>query len=427
MTQSDQDADNIFSEFLAGGFSRRQALRGLGATGLTLLGSAAWPLLGKSAWADDLMGPGGIPLARKDRPVKLPLFRDPIKSGLTPESGTLKLYNFADYLDPHVIAAFESKYKVKVEVTTFDSIDEAVTRIATGQFRPDACNMTPDRLAQMVAGKLVLPLNHDYMPNLAANIWPVLQSPYYDIGSQYSIPYTVYTTGIGWRADKVSDDIAVLPNPWSIFWTSKKYAGYIGVLSDSRESMSMALLYNGIKDINTEDPALIAKGLASLQAMVPVTHPKLNITDYQTLGDATSWIHHAWSGNLISAARNYLPKGTDPNVLHYWAAEGNCATNNDNWIVLEKAEKPVLAQLWLNHLLDEKMAYQNFIGTTSYQPPQNNIHADDLIKQGLIPESLRTTILTADSLGPRSLATCGLTPKALAMYQRAYAQFVAGT
>ena len=34
----------------------------------------------------------------------------------------------------------------------------------------------------------------------------------------YTVPYTIYTTGIGWRADKVSEDIAKMDNPWSIFW-----------------------------------------------------------------------------------------------------------------------------------------------------------------------------------------------------------------
>jgi spermidine/putrescine-binding protein len=34
-------------------------------------------------------------------------------------------------------------------------------------------------------------------------VWSSLQSPWYDQESRYTVPYTVYTTGIGWRADKL--------------------------------------------------------------------------------------------------------------------------------------------------------------------------------------------------------------------------------
>ena len=32
------------------------------------------------------------------------------------------------------------------------------------------------------------------------------------------MPYTVYTTGIGWRTDMVADDIAGMPNPYDVLW-----------------------------------------------------------------------------------------------------------------------------------------------------------------------------------------------------------------
>ncbi len=55
----------------------------------------------------------------------------------------------------------------------------------------------------MVAADLLRPLNHDYIPNID-NLWPQFQNPWYDAGWRYSVPYTVYTTGIGWRTDMVS-------------------------------------------------------------------------------------------------------------------------------------------------------------------------------------------------------------------------------
>ena len=53
--------------------------------------------------------------------------------------------------------------------------------------------MTPDNLDQVVAGKLIKPLNLDYIPNLKKNVWPQLVSPFYDSESRYTVPYKVNT------------------------------------------------------------------------------------------------------------------------------------------------------------------------------------------------------------------------------------------
>src|SRR5882724_11856615 len=87
MEYRDTDADPIQTDVSKGGLSRRQALKSLGAAGIA---AATMPFLGGAARADmsgQLIGPGGIPLARPAHPVKLPVFEDPINSGLQPETG----------------------------------------------------------------------------------------------------------------------------------------------------------------------------------------------------------------------------------------------------------------------------------------------------------------------------------------------------
>jgi spermidine/putrescine transport system substrate-binding protein len=374
------------------------------------------------------MGPGGIPLARPGHSVTLPLHGEPIKSGLQPETGgTFKIFNYQDYFDKKLIDAFGKKYGVTMELTTFDSMDQAITRLASHAVQPDATNITPDRVSQAVAGKLIKPINLDYIPNLKANIWPSLHSPFYDVGSRYTVPYVTYATGIGWRADKISEDIAKMDNPWEIFWKSEKYKGYVGVLDDDRESLSMAMLYRGFYDINTEDPKVIDKALADLKAMIPICNPKINITEYQTLAKAESWLHQSWSGDLLGAFFNYLPAGDDGSSLRFWSpVKGKGAVQNDCWAILANTKKPVLAHLWLNYLLDKDVAYSNFTGFTGYQPPQVSITADSLIQAKVLPENLRTAIFTSDAFGAGSLQLCALTPKGLALWQKAYARFNSG-
>ncbi|HEX6657141.1 MAG TPA: twin-arginine translocation signal domain-containing protein [Ilumatobacter sp.] len=45
---------------------------------------------------------------------------EPIDDGLEPEAGPLRVFNYADYVNPDVVASFEEKYGVKVDITTFD-------------------------------------------------------------------------------------------------------------------------------------------------------------------------------------------------------------------------------------------------------------------------------------------------------------------
>ena len=94
---------------------------------------------------------------------------------------------------------------MSVRVTTFDTLDEAFTKLSTGKLEFDVIFTSPDHITQLVGRKLIQPLNFDLIPNLVKNAWPELHSPFYDVGPRYTIPYTVYTTGIGWRNDKLGD------------------------------------------------------------------------------------------------------------------------------------------------------------------------------------------------------------------------------
>ena len=407
--------------------SRRKALTTLG--GASLLAPAAPYIIRGALAADQPMGPGGIPLARPEHPVTLPLYEDPIKSEMAPETGgDFIVYVYADYIDKGLVTAFCKAHGVNMQLTTYDSQDEAITKQATHAVRPDVVNITPDRLAQAVAGKLIKPINHDYIPNLKGNVWDSLQSPFYDVGSRFTVPYTIYKTGIGWRTDKVKEDIAKLDNPWSIFWNAKAYNGYVGVLDDARESLVMAMLYRQFYDINTEDPGEIDKALADLKALIPICNPKINITEYQTLATGQSWLHQSWSGDLLGAYVNYLPSGDDGSKLRFWAAEkGKGPIQNDCWAVSGTTTKPVLAHLFLNYILDQDVAYNNFIKFTGYQPPQKSITPDALIAKKVVPETLRNAVMGPEDAGPGSMQECTLTSKGQKLWQSAYAKFNSGT
>jgi spermidine/putrescine transport system substrate-binding protein len=122
-----------------------------------------------------------------------------------------------------------------------------------------------------------------------------------------------------------------------------------------------------------------------------------------------------------------LPQGDDGSKLRYWSApKGKGPIQNDCWAIASTTTKPVLAHLWLNYLLNEEVAYNNFVGFTGYQPPLNSISADSLIEKKIIPEHLRSAIVSPEAYGPDSLQEMTLTPKGQALWQNAFARFSSG-
>ena len=57
-----------------------------------------------------------------------------IASGLAPEKGaTLQLYNWVAYINESVIKNFCKKYNCNYSLTTFNTMEEALSKLASGQ------------------------------------------------------------------------------------------------------------------------------------------------------------------------------------------------------------------------------------------------------------------------------------------------------
>src|SRR3954469_23117591 len=181
------------------GMSRRQLLRrsAVAAGGLTVGGALAGcentttPIgAGDAAGAVSKaaaelvvpkpLGPAGLPLPRPDNWVTWAITDDnkPIADGVKPEVGPLRIYNYADYVDPATVKKFQKKSGAKVQVATYNSSDEAIAKIASGRV---TCALIRGRsgsnMVALIARKLIKPLNHSYLTNLEKNIWPELADP----------------------------------------------------------------------------------------------------------------------------------------------------------------------------------------------------------------------------------------------------------
>jgi spermidine/putrescine transport system substrate-binding protein len=333
-----------------------------------------------------------VPLSRPDSPVTLPLYDDipPIADGLEPESGTLKVYNYAEYLAPATIRGFRRAYDVDVEVTTFTSMDQAISHLSGGEADFDVFFATTDVLAKLVLGKLLQPLNPSYLDN-RSNLWDALQDPFYDQGARYSVPYTLFTTGIGYRRDRIATPPEELDNPYDVFW-DEQYTGDVFVLDDDREVLGMAMLRAAQTDVNTEDADQVDAALQDILDMSSRVNVRVGSEAYTVLPEGRTTIHQMWAGDAVNA-QYYLPRGeTIENVGYWYPAEGGGMIGSDQMTIMADAPHPVLAHHFLNYLLDVDNAVRNF-SWLGYQPPQRTLDPDRVVADGYVPEHLATTVI----------------------------------
>jgi spermidine/putrescine transport system substrate-binding protein len=380
--------------------TRRQVIGGSARLGLAL--AVGLPLL--QACGDDSSSGSG----KKT---------DSIKDGLKPEAGPLKIFNFDSYVNPDLIKSFEDKYGVKVELTTFTTDDEAVTKIASGAVDVDLdLSAATTTLFKLVDSGLIQPLNKTYLTNIG-NVAASLRDPYYDKGATYTVPYTVFSTGIGFRADRVDAGSV----SWDTLW-DPTYKGVTSLLDDSREGLTAAMLRKKLVDINTGDPAVIKQAGADLGELTNLMNIKVEIEGYHTIPEGSTTVAHTWSGDMLNA-QYYLPEGTDAEVLAYWQPE-TAVIANDTMCVLSKAKSPVLAHLFIDHLLDKDNAQTNF-GFVGYQPAIEGIGAQELIDAGLVPENLRSCVLSNDQIA-KGLRYLPLSIEVETLWNDAWSTFRAG-
>jgi len=373
------------------GLDRRTFLRrsAYSATALAL-----GPSLLAACGGDDGGGGGGggeaVQLSRPDNPVTLPTFDDipPIADGQDPEAGPLRIFNYAEYIAPQTLRGFRQEYGVDVEVTTFTSMDEAIARLSGGQAQFDLFFATTDVIAKAATGRLLQPLNATYLGN-SGNVWESLQDPFYDVGAQYSRPYTLYTTGIGYRVDRVDQSPDQYDNPYDVYW-DPAYSGDLFLLEDDREVLGMAMLRAGQSDVNTEDAALVEAALADILELSDTVNPRIGVEAYTILPEGRATIHQAWSGDAVNA-QYYLPQGESIEDVGFTYPSGGMI-GSDQMTVLAGAASPVLAHLFIDYVLDADNSLTNF-SWLGYQPPQIGIDPTTVVADGLVPPHLETTVI----------------------------------
>lgn len=260
-------------------------------------------------------------------------------------TGQLRLLAWAGYDDPSWISEFEQQYDAEVVTTYVGSVDEMFAKVRTQGENFDIVFPDSSSIARYVETGLLRPLDRSRLPNLK-NMLPFWQNQnYYEVGGDmYAVPFTGGATPIIYNATLIPDPEA----SWGLLW-NKEYAGKLGMLDDSNNSVVITALYLGLDDpfnLSDADFELVKQSLVEQSAL---------IRKYITGEDEEA--------NLLASGEILAAPEIEPGIADELNAEGGeyvfaelfpkegALAWVDNMVIPDGSPNPDLAYAFLNFAL----------------------------------------------------------------------------
>lgn len=245
--------DALIEEVAAGRMSRRQALRALGAAGLTL---ATVPLIPRVARADE----------------------------------QAIYFTWGGYDIPELFTPYKRKWGADPQFATYADSEEGLQKMRAG-YVVDVVHPCNQGIPRWRKAGLFQPIDTSRLTNWP-DVYPRLkqldgaQDP---DGTQWFSPMEWGNTSITYRTDLV--DVPEGGESWSILW-DERYKGKIGMIADAGDSWWCAAIYAGVDFHNVTDED-VKKVNALLKKQRPLV--RLYSSDMTTLQQALA------SGELVAA------------------------------------------------------------------------------------------------------------------------------
>ena len=252
----------------------------------------------------------------------------------------LNVYNWSDYVAPDTISNFEAEFGVEVRYATYESNEEMLAKVLTGNSGWDVVFPTHNRLQPMNAYRLLAPLRHEWLPGLA-NLAPAFRAPAWDPRLERGVPYMQTSTGIVYNRS-----VAPLAR-WADLW-DPRLKGRLTMLDDPEDMLGACLKKLGLS-FNATDPAELERAKQQAIAQKPLLRAYLNaeVRDQLVSGDVL--VAQLWS----TTAQQAISASQD--LAFVYPAEGfplycDCA------VILRESRRQRLAHQFLDYLLRPKVS-----------------------------------------------------------------------
>ena len=248
----------------------------------------------------------------------------------------LNVYNWSAYVAPDTIPNFEKEFGVRVRYVTYESNEEMLAQVITGNSGWDVVFPTHNRVPPMASMGLLAPLDHRRLKNLA-NLELQFQSPAWDPGLQWSMPYMWFGTGIAFNRSVVPP-----PRAWADLW-SPRLKGRLTMLDDPEDVIGACLrkLDLPFGSTNPEELRRAERALIEQKRLVRA-YLNAEVRDQLVSGDVLA--AQLWSTTAAQAL------DAAPSLDFVFPAEG-FPLYCDSAVILRESRRVQLAHEFLDYLL----------------------------------------------------------------------------
>ena len=255
--------------------------------------------------------------------------------------GDLYYFNYSQYINPGLVKEFEQKYDVRVIQSYFDAMEGMIAKLRAGNTY-DVVFPTAEYVQRLVQEEQLLRIPRDKLENLD-NIYSYFDDPWYDPDSAHSVPYSLYITGIGYRADVIDN----MTGSWNDLG-NEEAAGRIYMLDDYQEALAAGNLLNGY-DMNTVVESELEATKEWLIGLKPLLRG-YSVDTITNMSSGNAWIEHLWNGDII----NIRYRVDDPDTIQFQKCSEGFPVGSDTFVIPVNAEHPGTALLFIDFMLRSK-------------------------------------------------------------------------
>jgi spermidine/putrescine transport system substrate-binding protein len=336
--------------------SRRGFLRtaGVGAAGLSLsgllaaCGGTAEPSPSANPTATGATGAtggaGGFDWASKEITgtftfANWPLYIDRAKVDGEQVNPSLELFTKETDIDVHYVEVIQAydEFFAKLHVLLEAEQPTGYDLIVMGY---------PKWLPLMMANDYLIPLDHDQLPNFAANAASKYHDPPYDPGNQFSIPYMSGITGIGYDPELTGREITSVMDLFD-----PAFEGRVGMFGDTEDMPNLTLLGMGVEPSeSTEDDWQAAADMLTKQRDDGIVRQYFGQNYVNALTSGNVALTMAWSADVLQLQMSGFPN------LKFVVPDEGAMLWTDSLCIPKFAEHPLDALTFMDFIYRPEVA-----------------------------------------------------------------------
>ncbi|MBQ7114957.1 MAG: spermidine/putrescine ABC transporter substrate-binding protein [Clostridia bacterium] len=290
------------------------------------------------------------------------------------EGTTLNVYNWGEYISDgsegtlDVNKEFEKRYGITINYSNYESNENMYNKLQAGGANYDVIIPSDYMIAKLIEEDMLAELDFSNIPNYKY-VLEKYRGLYYDPDNKYSVPYTVGMVGLIYNTKIVKE----APDSWSALW-DERYAGEILMFNNPRDAFGVAQCYLG-QSINTSNLKDWDKAIEVLKEQNHLVSSYVMDEIFNKMENGEAALAPYYAGDFLTMY------DTNPDLAFVYPKEG---TNFfvDAMCVPKTAENKEAAELYINFMLEEKIAVANANYLCYATPHSNVLESDDYELKG---------------------------------------------